>query len=147
MRSLRDVPPIYRVASLLNGGISVLFFGVAFGMVQRAVHAPENQAWASAVGGAITAVTAAMGVFFGLLAWGALSDPKSRLGAWVQEFPLADGVYQMAMEAFVWGGIFLVMLAGSYDIFVGVAALFCWVLLLIWIFRRAIKRDVEALDD
>ena len=147
MKKLRDVPLIYRVASLLFGGMSLCLFGVVFALVRRADHAAENQAWPWVVVAALIALTAAVGTFFGLVAWGALSDPKSRLGAWVQKWPLADAVGYVASEAFLWGGLFLIYLAGSHDILLGVAAFLCWVLLLLWILRRWLKRDVEALDD
>jgi hypothetical protein len=97
---LRDVPLRYRVAaSLLYGGMSPFLFGVFFALVRQADHAAANQAWAWAVVVALIALVAAVGAFFGLVAWGALSDPKSRLGTWVQKRPLADGVQHLFVEA------------------------------------------------
>jgi hypothetical protein len=148
MKNLRDVPLCYRVASsLIFGGMSLFLFGVVFALVRQADRAAANQAWGWVMVTALVAVVAATGALFAVVAWGALSDPKSRLGAWVQKRPLADGVHYAASEAFLWGGFFLIYLAGSYDIFMGVAVFFCWVLLLLWILRRGLNRDVEALDD
>jgi hypothetical protein len=148
MKKLLDVPLRYRVAaSLLYGGMSLFLFGVVFAVVVRqADRVAAYQAWEWVVVAALIALMVAAGAFCALVAWGALSDPKSGLGAWVQKWPLVDSVFYAASEAFVWGGIFLVYLAGSYDIFMGVAVFFCWVLFLIWILRRAFKHDGEAFD-
>jgi hypothetical protein len=89
MKKLRDVPLCYRVASLLYGGISLFLFGVVFALVRQADRAAANQAWAWVVMAALIALIAATGAFFALVAWGALSDPKSRLGAWERTDPLA----------------------------------------------------------
>jgi hypothetical protein len=51
-------------------------------------------------------------------------------------------------EAFVWVGIFLILLGGSYSIFLGLAALIlCWGVFPVLIVRRALKLDIKALDD
>ncbi|QOZ33167.1 hypothetical protein [Bradyrhizobium sp. CCBAU 53421] len=148
MKYLRDVPLRYRVASsLIFGGMSLFLFGVDCALVRQANRAAANQAWGWVVVAALVAAIAATGAFFALVAWGALSDPKSRLGAWVQERPLADGVHYAASEALLWGGLFLIYLASGYDIFMGVAVFLCWVPLLLWFLRRGLERDVEALDD
>jgi hypothetical protein len=148
MKNQRDVPLCYRVAfSLIFGGMSLFLFGFAvFALVQQADRAAANQAWESVVIEAFFALIAAAGAFCALVAWGALSDPKSRLGAWVQKRHLANAVHYAASEGFLWGGLFLIYLAFAYDIFMGVAVFFCWVLLALWILRR-LNRDVEALDD
>jgi hypothetical protein len=72
---------------------------VVFALVRQAHRAAANQAWGWVVIAAVIALTAAAGALFGLVAWGALSDPKSRLGAWVQKMPLADAVQHLLVEA------------------------------------------------
>jgi hypothetical protein len=95
MKKLRDVQPRYRVAaSLLFGGISLFLFGVVFALVRQAERAAANQAWAWVVIVALIALIAAVGIFFALVAWGALSDPNSRLGAWVQKRLYLDHAVQ-----------------------------------------------------
>jgi hypothetical protein len=146
MKNQPDVPLRYRVAfSLIYGGISLFLFGVVFAMVQQADRVAANQAWRWVMVTALVAVVAAAGAFGTVVAWGTLSDPKSRLGAWVRKW-LVDAVHYAAGEAFLWGCLFLIYLAFADDIFVGVAVLFCWVLLALWILR-GLNRDVEALDD
>jgi hypothetical protein len=151
MKKLRDVPLRYRVATLVYGGISLFLFGVVFALVRQEYRIAANPAWSRLVIAALNALVAAVGAFCALAALGALSDPKSRLGARVQKMPLADAgpflLCSAASEAFWWGGFFLIFLAGSYDTFMGVAVFFCWVLLLLLIVRRALKHDIEALDD
>ncbi|WP_146988538.1 hypothetical protein [Bradyrhizobium macuxiense] len=111
MKILRDVQLRYRVAaSLLYGGMSLFLFGVAVALVRQADHAAADQAWGWVVIAALIAVIAATGIALALVAWGALSDPKSRLGAWVQKRPLADGVHHMLGEA----AILVVLLFGLW---------------------------------
>src|SRR5690348_10864925 len=50
-------------------------------------------------------------------------------------------------EASVWVGVILTLLAGSYSIYLGVAAFLCWVLFFALIVRQALKLNVKALDD
>ena len=110
MNKLRNVSLRYRVAaSLIYGGISLFLFGVAFALVRRADHAAANQAWAWVVIAALIALVAATGAFCALVAWGALSDPKSRLGAWVQKMHLADSVQYFLVE-----GALLVLFFGFW---------------------------------
>ncbi|MGY3529575.1 hypothetical protein [Bradyrhizobium sp. USDA 4452] len=100
MKKMPDNPLHYRVAaSLIFGGMSLFLFGVVFALVRQAGHAAENQAWGWLVIAALIALVAATGAFFALVAWGALSDPKSRLGAWVQKRPLTDAVHYFFVEA------------------------------------------------
>jgi hypothetical protein len=101
MTKLGDVPPRYRIAaSLLFGGISLFLFGAVFALVRQADHAARRyQAWDWLVIAALIGFVAATGAFFALVAWGALSDPKSRLGAWVRKRPLADAVQYFLVEA------------------------------------------------
>jgi hypothetical protein len=61
--------------------MSLFLFGVVFALVRQADRAAANQAWAWVVIAALIASIAAAGAFCALVAWGALSDPKSRLGA------------------------------------------------------------------
>jgi len=97
---MRDVSLRYRMAaSLLFGGMSLFLFGVVFALLRQADRAAANQVWAWVVIAALIALIAAAGVLYALLAWGALSDPKSRLGAWVQKRPLAGAVQYFLVEA------------------------------------------------
>jgi hypothetical protein len=68
-----------------------------------------------------------------------------------RKLSLADAAKQavayLCGEAFVWVGIFLTLLGGSYSIYIGLAALLCWGLFLVLIVRRALKLDIKALDD
>jgi len=50
-------------------------------------------------------------------------------------------------EAFAWAGAFLVVLAGSFSIYAGLAVLLCFALLVTLIVRRELKLDIRALDD
>jgi hypothetical protein len=84
MKRLRDVPLRYRVAALVNGGISLFLFGVVFALLRQADRIAPNPAW-NWVLAALVALVAATGAFFGLLTCGALSDQKSRLGSWFRE--------------------------------------------------------------
>ncbi len=95
---------------------------------------------------ALIAVVAAAGALFAIVAWGALSDPKSRLGSWVQE-KKADALFYGCGDALIQFGFFLILWGGSYSIYIGVAAFLCWVLLLVLFFRPGLKRDIETLDD
>jgi len=151
MKKLRDVPLRYRIAALVHGGMSLFLFGVVFALPRQAdrIAATPAGAWVLA---ALVALIVAVGAFFALAAWVALSDPKSRLGSWLQrKMSVADAaegmVFQLCAEAFMWGSFFLIFLAGSYDTFMGMAVFFCWVLLLFLIARQGLKRDIEALDD
>jgi hypothetical protein len=91
-------------------------------------------------------MVAAAGALFAIVAWGALSDPKSRLGSWVQE-KKADALFYGCGDALIQFGFLLILWGGSYSIYIGVAAFLCWVLLLVLFFRRGLKRDIETLDD
>jgi hypothetical protein len=149
MKKLRDVPLRYRVAAVVYGGISLFLFGVVFALVRREYRIPMSPAWVMA---ALIALVAAVGAFSALAAWGALSDPKSRLGSWAQrKMSVADAaegaVGLLCGEAFVWVGVLLTLLAGSYSTYMGAAALLCWVLFFVLIVRRELKRDIKALDD
>jgi lysylphosphatidylglycerol synthetase-like protein (DUF2156 family) len=149
MKNLRDVPLRYRVAALVCGGISLFLFGVVFALLRQADRIAPSPAW-DWVLAALIALIAAAGALFGLLAWGALSDPKSRLGSRFRENSADAAQTALGLlcgEVFAWGGVFLSLLAGSYSIYLGVAAFLCWVLLVVLFFRRGLKRDIEALDD
>ncbi|VIO69500.1 hypothetical protein [Bradyrhizobium ivorense] len=50
-------------------------------------------------------------------------------------------------ESFFWVGLFLSAWAASYNIYLGGGLCLCWVLIFVLIVRRALKRDIEALDD
>lgn len=146
MRKLRDVPLRYRVAALVFGGISLFLFGVVFALVQQAYRV----AWPAWLMAALIALVAAAGAFFALVAWGALSDPKSRLGSWVHDE--AEGmVAYLCSEGLLWGGSFLILLGGSHssyiEVAVGVAVLLCWLLFFVLIVRRELKLDLDVLDD
>jgi len=95
-----DVSLRYRVAaSVIFGGMSLFLFGfVVFGLVRRANGHAESQTWERVVISALIALIAAAAAFFALFAWGALSDPQSRLGAWVQK-RLTDAVHHFLIEA------------------------------------------------
>jgi hypothetical protein len=149
MKKLRDVPLRYRVVALACGGISLFLFGVVFAVLRQAYRTSPNSAWAWEVLAALVAVVAAAGACFGLVAWAALSDPKSRLGSWFgkKAADILSSLSSAALECLMWVGFFLISLAGSYDIFLGVAAFFCCVLLFLPIVRRALKSDIEAPDD
>jgi drug/metabolite transporter (DMT)-like permease len=142
MKKLRDVPLRYGAAALVCGGMSVFLFGVVFALVRREYRIPLNPAWVMA---AAIALVAAVGAFFALLAWGSLSDPKSRLGSRFRE-KSADAAQYILFESLMWVGIGLVVGAGSYNIYFGVAVFLCLALLLFLIVRREFKSDIEALD-
>jgi hypothetical protein len=149
MKKLRDVPLRYGVAALVCGGMSLFLFGVVFAVLRQADRVAPTPAWAWVLA-ALIAVVAAAGAFFGLLAWGALSDQKSRLGSWFGRKSLDAPPYFLwsaAFESSMWIGIFLVVWAGSHDIFLGLAVFLCCVLLLLLIVRRGLNSDIEALDD
>ena len=134
MKKPRDVPLRYGVGALFCGGMSLFLFGVVFAMVRQAYRGPPNPAWAWGVLAALIAVVAAAGAFFALLAWGALSDPKSRLGSRFREKSVEAALYFLwnaAFESLMWVGFGLVGWAGSYSIFLGVAVFLCLVLLFI----------------
>ncbi|UGY02775.1 hypothetical protein [Bradyrhizobium quebecense] len=50
-------------------------------------------------------------------------------------------------EAFGWAGGFLIVLAGSFSIYAGLAVLLCLALFATLIVRRELKLDIRALDD
>ncbi|MHC2334942.1 hypothetical protein [Bradyrhizobium sp. USDA 4454] len=50
-------------------------------------------------------------------------------------------------EAFGWAGAFLIVLAGSFSIYAGLAVLLCLALLVTLFVRRELKLDIRALDD
>jgi hypothetical protein len=151
MKKLRDVPVRYRVVALFYGGISLFLFGVVFALLRQAYRVPPNPAWAWVLA-ALIAVVAAAGACFALVAWGALSDPKSRLGSWFKKRADAalSSLWSAAFESLLYG-FFLILWAGSYDTFLGLAVFLCWVLLLLLIVRQGtqpgLKSDIEALDD
>ncbi len=100
MKKLRDTPLRYRIAaSLLFGGTSLFLFGVVFALVGQADHAAADQVWGWVMVVTLIAVTGATGAFCALVAWGALSDPNSRIGAWVQKKDLAGSVQYFLVEA------------------------------------------------
>jgi hypothetical protein len=145
MKKLRDVPLRYHVAALLFGGISLFLFGVVFAMLRQAYRVAASPAWEAWVVAALIAVVAATGAFFALVALGAVSDPKSRLGSWVHEKYLADAVIYFCSEGLIYGGFFLSLWAASHSIYmgvaVGVATLLCWVLLFVMVVRFERKLD------
>lgn len=145
MKKLRDVPLRYGVAALVNGGISLFLFGVVFAVLRQAYRGPPNPAWAWVVVALITLVAAA-GALFAVVAWGTLSDPKSRLGSRFREKSV-DAAQYFLFESLMWVGFGLVVWAGSYSIYLGVAAFLCLALLFLLIVRRGLKSDIEALDD
>jgi hypothetical protein len=146
MEKLRDAPLRYRIAALVCGAMSVFLFGVVFAFVRQSYRGPPNPAWAWGVLAALIAVVAAADALFAIVAWGALSDPKSRLGSWVQE-KKADALFYGCGDVLIQCGFLLVLWGGSYSIYIGVAAFLCWVLLLALFFRRGLKRDIETFDD
>jgi hypothetical protein len=130
--------------------MSLFLFGVVFALVRQADRAAANQAWAWVVMAALIALVAAVGAFFALGAWVALSDPKSRLGSWFQrKMSVADAAeamgIQICVEGSMWVGFFLIPLGGSYSI-IGIALLFCSGLIFFLIMRREFKLDIKALD-
>jgi MFS family permease len=145
MKKLRDVPLRYLLAALVSGGISLFLFGVVFALLRHADRIAPNPAWAWVLAALIASIAAA-GAFFALVAWGALSDPKSRLGSRFREKSV-DAAQYFAFESLMWVGFGLVVWAGSYSISIGVAAFLCWVLLLVRLFRQGLKSDIEAPDD
>jgi len=150
MKKLRDVPLRYCVAALACGGMSLFLFGVVFAMLRQAYRVAASPAWSAWVVAALIVLVAAVGAFFAFLAWGALSDPKSRLGSRFRE-KSADAaqfiLLNAALESLMWVSFFLIFWAGSYDTFLGLAVFLCWVLLLLLIVRRGLKNDIKALDD
>jgi hypothetical protein len=148
VRTLRDVPLRHRVAALVYGAISLFLFGVVFDLPRHADRIAPTPAWAWVLA-ALIALVAAVGALFGLVAWGALSDPKSRLGSWFRK--RADDVHSslwsVAFETVMWVGFYLVFRAGSYDTSLGLAVFLCWVLLLVQILRQALKSDSKAPND
>ncbi|WP_159008706.1 hypothetical protein [Bradyrhizobium sp. S69] len=150
MKKLRNVPPRYRVAALVCGGMSLFLFGVVFAMLRQAYHVAVSSAWSVWVVAALIVLVAAVGAFFALLAWGALSDPKSRLGSRFREKSADAAQYlllNVAFESLMWVGFGLVVWAAHYSVYLGVAVFLCLVLLLLVIMRRELKSDIEALDD
>jgi len=101
MKKIRAVPLRYRVAALVNGGISLFLFGVVFALVQQAYRVAASPAWPAWLIAALIALVAAAGAFFALVAWGALSDPKSRLGSRFRE-KSAEAAQYFAVESLVW---------------------------------------------
>ncbi len=101
MKTLPDAPLRYRVAaSLLFGGMSLSLFGfVVFALLQQADRATANQAWDWVFTTALIVLIAAVGALSGLIALGAMRDPKSRLGAWARKRPLVDVVQYVLFEA------------------------------------------------
>jgi uncharacterized membrane protein len=148
MKKLRGVPLRDGVAALVYGGISLFLFGVVFGLLRQADRIAPNPAW-SWVLAALIALVAAAGALFGLVAWGALSDPESRLGSWFRK--RADDVHSSlwsaAFETVMWVGFYLIFWAGSYDTSLGLAVFLCWVLLLLLILRQGLKSDIKAPND
>lgn len=150
MKTPRDIPLRYRVAALVFGGISLFLSGVVFALVQQEYRVAASPAWPAWLMAALIALVAAAGAFFALVAWGALSDPKSRLGSWVHDE--AEGmVAYLCSEGLLWGGGFLILLGGSHssyiEVAVGVAVLLCWLLFFVLIVRRELKLDLDVLDD
>lgn len=157
MKKLRDVPLRYRVAALVCGGISLFLFGVVFALLRQADRIAPNPAW-DWVLAALIALIAAVGALSGLLAWGALSDPKSRLGSRFREksadaAETAGAVFfgevigSVIVWATWWAGVTLFFLARSYSSYTGVAAILCGVLILVLAAWQALKADIKALDD
>jgi hypothetical protein len=100
MEKQREVTLGYRVAaSLLFGGISVFLFAVVVALVRHADHAAENRVWGWVLITTLIALVAAVAIVYALVAWGTLSNPKSRLGARVQKMHLADAVHYFLGEA------------------------------------------------
>ncbi|UGA46507.1 hypothetical protein HU230_0010890 [Bradyrhizobium quebecense] len=56
-------------------------------------------------------------------------------------------VAYVCAEAFGWAGGFLIVLAGSFSIYAGLAVLLCLALFVTLIVRRELKLDIRALDD
>ncbi|WP_198961027.1 hypothetical protein [Bradyrhizobium sp. UFLA03-84] len=50
-------------------------------------------------------------------------------------------------EVLAYAGVFLILLAGSFNIWAGLVALLCCALLVTLIVRRELKQDIRALDD
>jgi hypothetical protein len=97
--------------------------------------------------GALAAVVAAAGTWFGLVAWAALSDPKSRRGAWFRNKApdIHSSLWAAAFEVAIYAGVGLVYLAGRYNFFLGVAIFFCGVPLLVLLVRRALKSEASII--
>jgi len=88
MKTLR-----YRiVGSILYCGVSLFLFGVVvFALMRTADHlVPISSVGDWTIIVALIAAVVATGAVFSLMAWGLVSDPKSRLGAWVQKKPLVE---------------------------------------------------------
>jgi len=135
----RDVPLRYGVAALVCGGMSLFLFGVVFALVRQAYRVAASPAWSAWVLAALVTVVAAAGALFALLAWGALSDPNSRFGSRFREKSADAAQYLLlnaTFESLMWVGFGLVVWAGSYSIYLGVAVFLCLVLLLLLIVRR-----------
>jgi hypothetical protein len=150
MKKLRDTPLRYRIAALVCGGISLFLFGVVFALVRQANRVAASPAWSVWVVAALISLVAAVGAFFAIVALGALSDPKSRLGSRFREKSVDATHYflaSMAFDSLILGGGLLPFLAGSYIISLGVAAFLFWVLSLVRFSQRGLKSDIEALDD
>jgi hypothetical protein len=99
--------------------------------------------------GGLIALVAAAGALFGLVAWGALSGPESRLGSWFRKRTddVHSSLWSVAFEIVMWVGFYLIFWAGSYDTSLGLAVFLCWVLLLVQILRQGIKSDIKAPND
>jgi hypothetical protein len=108
MKTPRDAPLRYRIAALVWGAMSLFLFGVVFALVRQAYRGPPNPAWAWGVLAALIAVVAAAGAVFAIVAWGALRDPKSRLGSWVQE-KKADALFYGCGDALIQFGFLLIL--------------------------------------
>lgn len=68
-------------------------------LLQQADRATANQAWDWVFTTALIVLIAAVGALSGLIALGAMRDPKSRLGAWARKRPLVDVVQYVLFEA------------------------------------------------
>lgn len=154
LKKLRDVPLRYYVAALVCGGISLFLFGVVFALLRQADRIAPNPAW-DWVLAALIALIAAVGALFGLLAWGALSDPKSRLGSRFREKSadavetagalfIGDAIGWVIGGAIGWAGVSLFFLARSYSSYTGVAAISCGVLILVLVAWRALKANHQS---
>jgi hypothetical protein len=65
---------------------------------------------------------------------------KLRLGGQV-------ALMSFGAESFFWVGVFLAVLGCSVSIYLGLAIFICWALIPALLVRRALKLDIEALDD
>jgi hypothetical protein len=148
MKQLRDVPLRYGVAALVCGGMSAFLFVVVFALLRQAYRVAESPAWSARA--LLASIVLVMGAVFALVAWAALSDPKSNLGSRFREKSADAAETFLALlsgEVLGWGVAFLSSIAFGYSIYLGAAVFLCWVLLLVLFFGRGLKYDVEALDD